>query len=194
MSNLRNQNGVDYAPWMNISADDEKAIKQLVKSKAEARRRRDLEAQDVQGNLFLDSQAQELSGGGLKYKVLSDSEVELEWQVGIERDTAGYIVKRRQSRAEGGFEEIRSYKSWGPLVAKGGEGNTYRYTDSTVAPGGWTYRITEVGTNGVVDDLCQALVEIETKNEQIQGVVAAVAIVLLGVGAVVAGISLDPLQ
>ena len=69
VSNLRNQNGVDYAPWMQISATDEAKIRQIVKEKAEARRKRKLQEQEVQGTLFLDSQAQELSGLGLKTKV-----------------------------------------------------------------------------------------------------------------------------
>ena len=51
VSNLRNQNGVDYAPWMNISAEDEKKIKQLVKEKAEARRKRALQEQEVRSGV-----------------------------------------------------------------------------------------------------------------------------------------------
>lgn len=51
VTNLRNANGVDYAPWMQISAEDEAKIKQLMKEKAEARRKRDKEAQEVSTNL-----------------------------------------------------------------------------------------------------------------------------------------------
>ena len=68
-SNLRNANGVDYAPWMNINAEDEEKIRQVMKEKAEARRKRQEQEQSVSGALLMDSQAQELSGGGLRTKV-----------------------------------------------------------------------------------------------------------------------------
>merc|ERR1719390_100980 len=35
VSNLRNSAGVDYAPWMRITAEDEAKIKQVMKEKAE---------------------------------------------------------------------------------------------------------------------------------------------------------------
>ena len=56
MSNLRNAAGVDYAPWMNISEEDEERIRQLMKEKAEARRRRQEEEKSVSGNLYLGKQ------------------------------------------------------------------------------------------------------------------------------------------
>ena len=69
-SNLRNANGVEYAPWMNISPEDEQEIRKMMKSKAEARRRRQIEEASATGALIMDSQAQELSGGGLRTKII----------------------------------------------------------------------------------------------------------------------------
>merc|ERR1712115_746719 len=76
-SNLRNANGVEYAPWMNITPEAEAEIKTVMKQKAEARRKRKDQEAGVSGALLMDSQAQELSGGGLNIKVVSDNEVEL---------------------------------------------------------------------------------------------------------------------
>ena len=80
-SNLRNANGVEYAPWMNISKEDEQKIKQVMAEKAEARRKRQLQERQVSGALLMDSQAQELSGAGLKAKCF-DEQVEFELEGG----------------------------------------------------------------------------------------------------------------
>lgn len=189
-SNLRNANGVDYAPWMNISAEDEEKIRQVMKEKAEARRKRQLQEQTVSGALLMDSQAQELSGGGLRTKVI-DGQVELEWATNSEANTKGFLVKRRPARTEG-FQVIASYEDWGPLASKGPEGGAYRFLDTSVSPGGWVYRVTECEKNGRENDICQALVEVQTEEEQKGAVIAAVSIAVLGIAAVAAGILLDP--
>mmetsp|Transcript_26193 Transcript_26193/g.53659 ORF Transcript_26193/g.53659 Transcript_26193/m.53659 type:complete len:279 (-) Transcript_26193:408-1244(-) len=190
ISNLRNANGVDYAPWMNISAEDEDKIRQLMKEKAEARRRRQEQEKSVSGNLYYDSQAQELSGTGLNYKIIG-GEVELEWATKSERDTKGFIVKRRPAKTEE-FDTIASFEEWGPLQSKGVDGGIYRYLDSTVSPGGWVYRVSECDNFGTESDLCQCLVEVQTEDEQRAAVIAAVGIVAIGIAAVVAGLALDP--
>merc|ERR1740121_2154066 len=87
LSNLRNEKGVDYAPWMNMSEEDEERIRQTMKSKAAARKKRKEQEQMVSGNLLMDSQAQELSGSGLNPKII-DGNVELEWVTSTEVDTA----------------------------------------------------------------------------------------------------------
>ena len=161
-----------------------------MKEKAEARRKRQLQEQSVSGALLMDSQAQELSGGGLRSKII-DGEVELEWATSSEANTKGFVVKRRPARTED-FEVIASYEDWGPLASKGVEGGQYRYLDTTVSPGGWVYRVTECETSGVENDICQALVEVQTEEEQRGAVIAAVSIVTLGIAAVAAGILLDP--
>lgn len=189
-SNLRNANGVEYAPWMNITPEEEAKIKEVMKQKAEARRKRQVQEQSVSGALLMDSQAQELSGGGLRTKVIG-SDVELSWATNSERSTKGFQVKRRPARTEG-FEVIASYETWGPLASKGPEGGSYSFLDTTAGPGGWVYRVTECETNGSENDVCQALVDVQTQDEQKGAVIAAVGIVVLGVAAVVAGLILDP--
>lgn len=190
VSNLRNSNGVDYAPWMNISADDEAKIRQVMKERTEARRKRREQEKSVSGNLYFDSQAQELSGAGLSNKVI-DGEVELEWGTKAESNTRGFIVKRRAAKTEE-YEVIASYENWGPLASKGPDGGIYRYLDTTVSPGGWVYRISECDNNGQEADLCQCLVEVQTEDEQRAALIAGVGIGVIGVAAVVAGLVLDP--
>ncbi len=190
VSNLRNANGVDYAPWMKMTAEDEKKIQQVMKEKAEARRKRQAQEKSVSGNLYFDSQAQELSGTGLTTKII-DGEVELEWATRSETNTKGFIVKRRPAKTEE-FDVIATYENWGPLVSKGSEGGVYRFLDTTSTPGGWVYRISECDNNGNVADLCQCLVEVQTEDEQKQALIAGVGIGVLGVAAVVAGLVLDP--
>jgi len=192
MSNLRNAKGVDYAPWMRMSEDDEKEIRRAVKAKTVARRLRQEQEKSVSGNLYLDSQAQELSGTGLKAKII-DEDVELEWATKSETDTAGFIVKRRAAKTEE-FSTVASFESWGPLQSQGTEGGIYRYLDTTVSPGGWVYRVSECDNSGNENDLCQCLVEVQTKEEQRGAVIAAVGIGIIAVLALAAGLLLDPLN
>jgi len=191
VSNLRNANGVDYAPWMGISADDETKIRQLMKEKTAARRAREEQERSVSGNLYFDSQAQELSGTGLNYKVI-DGQVELEWATKQERNTAGFIVKRRPAKTEE-FTTLASYEDWGPLSSQGADGGIYRYLDETVSPGGWVYRITECDASGNNADLCQCLVDVQTEEEQRGAIIAGVGFAVFAIAAVVAGIALDPM-
>eukprot|EP00565_Helicotheca_tamesis_P004214 CAMPEP_0185737240 /NCGR_PEP_ID=MMETSP1171-20130828/29966_1 /TAXON_ID=374046 /ORGANISM="Helicotheca tamensis, Strain CCMP826" /LENGTH=254 /DNA_ID=CAMNT_0028408115 /DNA_START=245 /DNA_END=1009 /DNA_ORIENTATION=+ len=191
VSNLRNANGVDYAPWMGISAEDEAKIRQLMKEKTAARRARQEQERSVSGNLYYDSQAQELSGTGLNYKII-DGQVELEWATKQERNTQGFVVKRRPAKTED-FTQIASYEDFGPLCSQGPDGGIYRYLDDTVSPGGWVYRITEADDTGAQADLCQCLVEVQTQEEQQAALIAGVGIAAFAVIAVVAGIALDPM-
>jgi hypothetical protein len=192
MSNLRNEKGVDYAPWMGISEEDEQKIRQIVRERAEARRKRQEQERDVSGALYFDSQSQELSGTGLTGKVI-DGEVELQWATNEESDTKGYIVKRRPARTKE-FEVVASYENWGPLASKGKDGGVYRYLDTTVAPGGWVYRVTECDTRGNQNDVCQCLVEVQTAEEERATLIAAVGIAIVAIAAIVAGIALDPMN
>ena len=190
ISNLRNANGVDYAPWMNMSAEDEEKIRAVMREKAEARRKRQLQEKSVSGNLYYDSQAQELSGTGLNAKII-DGEVELEWATKTEKNTKGFVVKKRPAKTEE-FSVVASYSDWGPLVSKGNEGGIYRFLDTTTTPGGWVYRVSECDNNGNESDLCQCLVEVQTEEEQKAALFAGVGIGILLIGAVVAGLVLDP--
>merc|ERR1712087_397924 len=178
--------------WMNISAEDEAEIRQLMKGKTAARRAREEQEKSVSGNLYLDSQAQELSGTGLNHKII-DGAVELEWATKTEKGTKGFVVKRRAAKTND-FYVLASYDDWGPLASQGEDGGIYRYFDESVSPGGWVYRISEVDNNGNENDLCQSLVEIQTPEEQQAGLIAGVGIGVLGVVAVAAGILLDPMN
>jgi hypothetical protein len=193
MSNLRNEKGVEYAPWMRVTAEDEARIRKAVQDNAEARRRRKDEAAGVRGSLLMDSQAQELSGTGLRYKVMNGNDVELEWATSKEANTRGFILKRRPSKTSN-FEVLTSYKTHGPLASKGKDGGLYRFLDEDVPVGGWVYRVTECENNGNENDLSQCLVEIQTAEEQRGGIIAAVALAVVAVGAVLAGSFLDPVQ
>lgn len=193
MSNLRNANGVEYAPWMNISKEDETKIRSMSREKAVIRRKRQEQEMGVQGALLKDSQAQELSGTGLRYKVMDGPSVEIEWATSSEASTQGFIVKRRQAKMED-FEVLASFEDFGPLASKGPEGGVYRYLDSNVEPGGWVYRVTEREGDGSENDLSQCLVDVTTEEEQKGAVVALAALGLVAVLSVVAGTMLDPVQ
>jgi len=192
MSNLRNEKGVEYAPWMGISEEKENEIRSLMRDKTEARRKRQLQEQDVSGNLFRDSQAQELSGTGLSYKILN-GDVELTWATKTETDTKGFIVKRRAAKTND-YSVIASYNDFGPLVSKGKGGGVYRYLDTTADPGGWVYRISEADSFGNEADVCQCLVEVETEAEQKGAIIAGVGFGVFAIATFVAGVAMDPMN
>jgi hypothetical protein len=190
VSKLKTAAGVDYAPWMKVDEQDEAKMRAVMREKAEARRKRELQEKEVSGNLYFDSQAQELSGTGLNAKVIS-GEVELEWATKTEKNTKGFIVKKRPAKTDN-FSVLASYEEWGPLVSKGAAGGVYRFTDTDSSPGGWVYRISECDNNGNEADLCQCLIEVQTDQEQKAALFAGVGIGVFLVGAVVAGLVLDP--
>lgn len=193
MSNLRNEKGVEYAPWMRMTEEDEMRIRKVMREKAEARRRRKDEQAGVKGSLLMDSQAQELSGTGLRYKIINGNDVELEWATSSEANTRGFILKRRAAKTND-FDVLASYQTYGPLASKGKDGGLYRFMDENVAPGGWVYRVTECENNGSENDLSQCLVDVQTAEEQRGGIIAAAALAVVAVGAIVAGSFLDPVQ
>jgi hypothetical protein len=190
ISNLRNAKGVDYAPWMNISEDDEKKIRQIMAEKAAARRKRQEQERSVTGALLMDSQAQELSGVGLNYKIIGE-DVELSWATSREANTEGFVLKRRPAKTEN-FEVLASYKDWASLATKGIDGGVYRFLDDSAGPGSWVYRITEVEKNGRESDISQCLVDVQTKEEQMGTILAAGGLGAILIGLVVAGVALDP--
>lgn len=192
MSNLRNKNGVEYAPWMGISEVDENRIRSMMRERTEARRKRQEQERDVSGNLFRDSQAQELSGTGLSYKII-DGSVELQWATRTETNTRGFVVKRRAAKTND-YTVIASYADYGPLSSKGKDGGVYRYLDETATPGGWVYRISETDNNGNESDVCQCLVEVETEGEQKAAIIAGVGFGIFAIGAFVAGVAMDPMN
>ncbi|KAL3816209.1 hypothetical protein ACHAXA_001265 [Cyclostephanos tholiformis] len=193
MSKMSNEKGMEYAPWMGISEVDEDRIRSVMREKTEARRKRREQERDVSGNLFRDSQAQELSGTGLSYKIVDGTSVELQWATRTESNTRGFVVKRRAAKTND-YSVVASYAEYGPLVSKGREGGIYRYLDETATPGGWVYRISEVDNNGNESDVCQCLVELETEGEQKAAIIAGVGFGLFALGAFVAGVVMDPMN
>ncbi|CAB9511617.1 expressed unknown protein [Seminavis robusta] len=184
MSNLRNEKGVDYAPWMNISEEDEKQIRQLMAEKAAARRKRQEQERTVSGALLMDSQAQELSGGGLKPKIIGE-DIQLEWATSREANTKCFKLKRRAAKTN-------DFQTIAELPSQGLGGGVYSFFDDQAGPGGWVYRVTEVENNGRESDISQCLVEVQTKEEQRGAVIAAGGIAVLMAGLLAAGVLLDP--
>jgi hypothetical protein len=193
LSNMRNANGVEYAPWMRMSQEDEDRIRATVREKAAQRKSRREQEQTVQGSLLRDSQGQELSGVGLRSKVIDDESVELEWATSSEASTRGFIVKRRAAKTDD-FTVLASYESYGPLQSQGVDGGVYRFLDEGVGAGAWVYRITECESNGDENDMSQCLVDIKTKEEQKGALMTLAAFAAVAVAAVIAGVLLDPVQ
>lgn len=194
LGKLRNeQSGVEYAPWLKVTEKDEKQMRQIMKEKAEARKKRELQEKEVSGSLLMDSQAQELSGTGLRSKIFDGNCVELEWATATEKLTDGFEIKRRPAKTND-FQVIASYESYGPLASKGVEGGLYRFVDEDVPAGGWVYRVTECESNGAKNDLSQCLVEIETEEEMAATKFAAIGFGVFAVLALVAGSLMDPYQ
>jgi len=189
-SKMKTKAGVEYAPWLKVDAKEKKKLVQIAKEKEAIREKQKEKEASLSGNLYYDSQSQELGGAGLNSKII-DGEVELEWVTRKETNTAGYVLRRRVAKTDN-FEVIADYKSWGPLASKGPDGGTYRYLDTTTSPGAYIYRVTEVDDNGSESDLSQCLVEIQTDEEQRNTVIAAVGIAVIAIGAVVGGLVLDP--
>jgi hypothetical protein len=195
MSKLQNERGIEYAPWMNIRPEDAERIKGVMREKAEARRNREFQEQTTKGSLLRDSTNQELSGTGLKSKIIDGTSVELEWATGSEANTKGFLVKRRIAKSGAAFEVIASYETFGPLASKGSDGGVYRYLDEDVEPGnGYFYRVTECDLDDEENDLSQCLIEFETQQEAFSQKIALAGLAVIAVGSLVASFALDPLQ
>jgi len=185
---MYNADGKPYAPWMMDSVDPEAAKRSI----EERRARKAAEKKAVQGALAVDPQAMELSGVGLKYKMIGD-EVELSWGTGDETGNVGFIVTKRAGGSDD-WQVVASYKDWAPLNSKGPEGGQYTFMDPDSQRGPWVYRVSDVNEAGVTSDLCQTLVEVQDEGEQLAAKALAVGIVVVLGGFVAAGFLLDPLQ
>merc|ERR1719453_1310084 len=177
-----------FAPWMTV---DPEAIARAKKARDE--RKAQATAVDA---MRIDPQAAELNAAsGLNSKVLSEDEVELRWETNDESGNAGFIVQRRAGGSSD-FESIASYENFAPLKTKGVSGGTYVYldADSGLQPGTWVYRILDCDTSGVRSAMCQKLVEIESKDEQMATFVVGTFIAGLALVLIAAGIFIDPIQ
>lgn len=191
-SNMFNENGVAYAPWMVNQIDEEAyvAAKELRKMRKNAQKAADA---SKEGAYFTtDLQADELSGLGLNYK-LNGEEVELSWSTDTEPDNLGYKVQKRAARSEEWFT-VASYEDWAPLNSKGKSGGTYTLIDPESETGDWIYRIVDVDRAGRNTVLCQALVEVQSQGEKVLSTVLAVGFAAIFGGFMAAGVLLDPIQ
>lgn len=137
-------------------------------------------------------QAMELSGVGLRTKVI-DGEVELSWRTENEEGNLGFTVIKRRGKTDE-WMPVASYSDWAPLNSKGPSGGLYTFMDPTSEEGTWIYRVSDVNVGGQKNDLCQALVEVQSSSESVQVKVAVAGIVAVLIGAVGAAALLDPLK
>lgn len=190
-SNMFNENGVAYAPWM-VDQIDEEAYEAAKIMRKQRKMKQKLEKIEAEGASFsTDLQADEISGLGLKYKVV-DEEVELTWSTAGE-SCLGYKVQKRAARTDSWIES-GSYENWAPLQSKGKEGGVYTFMDPESEVGDWIYRVVDVEADGKSTVLCQAMVEVQSKGEQVVQYVTLAGFGVLFAGLVAAGVFFDPLQ
>jgi hypothetical protein len=190
-SNMYNENGVAYAPWMINQIDEEayEAAKIMRKQRKAAIGRAAVEAE---GAVFsTDLQGDELSGQGMKFKFVGD-EVELAWKTGGESNNIGYRVQKRAARST---EWVTVASETLPaLQSKGAAGGQYFFIDPTTSEGDWIYRIVDVENGGRTTVLCQALIEVKSKGEKTLQTVAIASFAVIFGAFCAAGYFLDPVQ
>lgn len=177
---LLKPDGTPYAPWMGGLAAEE-GPRKVKKPKT-----------DAKGRLANDPQAGELAGVGLNGRLLGD-EVDLRWETGTEVNNKGFKVTRRAGKSDT-WEFVADYQTApSELQTKGPEGGAYAFIDATNPPPGmWIYRVSDVSQDGTVNDLAQCMVEVESSNARSTQTIALAVLVILAVGLVIAGLSLDP--
>lgn len=177
---LLKPDGTPYAPWMGGLAAEE-GPRKVKKPKT-----------DAKGRLANDPQAGELAGVGLNGRLLGD-EVDLRWETGTEENNKGFKVTRRAGKSDT-WEFVADYQTApSELQTKGPEGGAYAFIDATnPPPGTWIYRVSDVSKDGTINDLAQCMVEVESSNARSTQTIALAVLVILAVGLVVAGLSLDP--
>jgi len=142
--------------------------------------------------LSTDLQAAELSGQGLRYKLVGD-EVELSWSTEDEGNNLGFVVQKRAARSED-WIDVASYEDWAPLNSKGPSGGTYSFLDPTSETGDWIYRVLDVDRSSRTTVLCQALVEVQTAGEKALSIALVGGFAVVVGGFIAAGVLLDPIQ
>lgn len=195
-SNMYNEKGVAYAPWMINQVDEEayEAAKYMRKQrKIKAARDKMIANEGVdlagRGNVLV---GDELSGQGLKYKMVGE-DVELSWFTDGEENNLGFMVQKRAARTDD-WITVASYKDWGPLASKGPGGGEYSYIDPETEEGDWIYRVVDEDSKGSAAILCQALVEVQSSGDKLAQTVLLGGFGAIFIGLVVAAVSLDPIQ
>ena len=83
------------APWM-VRQVDEDAVAAARAMRGYEKRRERIALEEKQGTInILDAASSELTGLGLKAKVLSEDEVELTWSTDDEEANRGFLVERK---------------------------------------------------------------------------------------------------
>ena len=191
-SNLYNENGVAYAPWMTRQIDEDAIATARALRTQEKRRAREA-VQSKQGVVdILDAATSELTGLGLKTKVV-DGEVELVWGTNDEEDNRGFVVEKKRVGASA-WTEVATHATWAPLKSKGTLGGAYTYVDPSSEEGEWLYRVVAEQADATRQITCQVGVAVESQAQQLQTkiIVGAAAAVFLGLLA--AGVALDPIK
>jgi hypothetical protein len=192
-SNLYNENGVAYAPWMVRQVDEDAVADARAKRQYEKRLER-VALEEKQGTVnILEAASSELTGMGLQATPLSDEEVELIWSTNDEEANKGFIIERK-SVGSASWEEIATYTSWSPLKSKGTLGGSYKYLDSTASEGEFLYRIVAEQVDNSRAIVCQVGVTVENASAQLQTKIVVGFFAFLGVAAIAAGALLDPIK
>lgn len=191
-SNMFNENGVAYAPWM-LRQVDEEATNVARALRAEKKRKERKALEDSQGVVnIVDSTTSELTGQGLKAKV-GEGEVELSWYTDAEDDNLGFIVeKKRVGVSE--WKEIGDYKGWSPLKSKGVFGGSYTYVDPEADEGEYLYRVIAEQFDKTRAVTCQVGVTVESASQQLQTKIIVAISGLIFASFFIIGATLDPLQ
>lgn len=171
--------GKALAPWMtNVRTDLDRKI---IKNKT-----------DAKGKLAGDPQNQELSGQGLRWKLLGD-ELELTWATGAEENNRGFIVTRRQGKTDM-WQSVSDYKDRpAELASKGPQGGSYSFL-MPVEPGSWVYRVSDEDGTGKVSDLSQTLVDIDDSADSSNRLIALGGLLVVLFGFVAFSLLTDPLS
>ena len=94
-SNMYNENGVAYAPWMTRQVDED-AIATARAQRTQEKRAQRLATQAKQGTVdILEAATSELTGLGLK-TIVEDGEVELLWDTNDEENNRGFVVEKKR--------------------------------------------------------------------------------------------------
>lgn len=179
-ASLIGADGKELAPWMkNVNADYKKTV---VKRKG-----------DAKGRLANDPQNQELSGQGLRAKMLGD-ELELSWGTGTEAGNRGFIVTRRKGKTDM-WESVGDWRDKpAELASKGDEGGAYSFIVTDPAPGSWVYRISDEDGSGKVSDLSQTLVDVDSDEDSQVRLAALAALLAVLFGFVAYSLLVDPMN
>merc|ERR1711924_435460 len=203
---------------------DEDAVAAARAMRGYEKRRERIALEEKQGTInILDAASSELTGLGLKAKVLSEDEVELTWSTDDEEANRGFLIERKAV----GYSDWDEVAAWQPAtrvqsarpsrttlrmseqvtdeeeaeiianaqkIAKKKRSNPYSYIDATVSEGEWLYRIVAEQSDNSRAIVCQVGVSVENSGQQLQTKLVVGGFAALVLGALAAGALLDPIK